>query len=180
MRYIWASLNTFMLATILIVSCNGSNKSEKGEVQNDLGIMLPDEVKDLKYFKINYDENYKRPYCVYIKFVLREPYFYKFVQQLELMSHDSDYKTVMCLNRADGGFISRLWEFKEWINRPASVEKLNWWNPGDKGLKLYLSFYREGLKKRIEHCYSNQWDGWILLGYDSTNETVFILLQVLA
>jgi hypothetical protein len=174
--------NNLLLFCILIFTSFNCTKSKRVEINNSLGIKIPDNSKELEYYKVRRSVDYERPYNVYIKFKVDSIGLDEVITKTNLISNKNDFVKSMCLENIDRFFIKNLWSF-EFGNFVESSDilkrKLSWWNPNNgRDILLYASFYREDAIKKVENCYLKEWDGRILLSYNKKEENIYIFIEV--
>ena len=143
---------------------------KKQQIEKYLGVSLPDSSRDFFVYKVNFSSDYSRPYNVYIKFKADTLSCKKLIAALDLVDQNSDFKSILCIQGLDTEYLKNLWSFNSrthLLKNEDTSKKIQWWNmTTEMSFSLYAAFYRDKKGFKIEHCYSNEWDGRILLGYN--------------
>lgn len=172
-----------VMTAIIVSTLLSCNKSAKIQIEDCLGVHIPNNSRELKYYEIHSIPEKKRPYYKFIKFKIDTANFRKFITKIDLISKENDFTKLMCLEKVDGLFVKKLWTFESSIylikSNNLSKSKLIWWTPNtENDLQYYASFYKEKDGRKIERCYQNEWDGRVLVGYSSRTETIYIFIEV--
>ena len=172
-----------LLFLILIFILNGCINSKRDQINNSLGIKIPDNSKGLEYYEARRTSDSKRPYNKYIKFSIDSIGLSEIIAKMNLVSSKNNFEKDLCLESTDKFFIKKFWSFDSGTFIEVSdlqKIKLNWWDiSNQKNILLYASFYKETGEKKTENCYLNKWDGRILLGYSKESRHVYIFIEVL-
>lgn len=167
---------------LFLISCQNTSPKTK-LFEEYLGIKALSSYNNIEISKININSDYERPYNVYIKFETGDSTFLELVKKLGLVSIKDRIKEQMCLHNTDSLFIASLWSFKSRnryeLKKEISSNLLWWPQIEDTSVVLYASFYKVAEAKKIEVCFQNKWDGRILVGFNKSNNTVYILIEVL-